>query len=167
MPAAPSPSAFSPVRWEPRIYPGSLDQASRVRTDVRRDLAAFPDSVAADVALAASELFANAVEYTASSGENGEAVRALRLSAPDRLRLEVTDGGFTEARPAIPALTGTDWFTAERHRGLLMVSAIALDWGYFPVYEHPSLNLGLVVWAEFGLDPAQVPSGLDRFIHTR
>ncbi|MDA8371405.1 MAG: ATP-binding protein [Nocardiopsaceae bacterium] len=159
-------SSFSPVRWEPRVYRGSLELAGRVRSHVRADLAAFPDELACDVELCASELFANACEYTASGGQDGEVVRTLRLPGEDRLRLEVTDGGFTDTRPTIPDLTGTDWFTCERHRGLLMVAALALDWGFYPVLAHPTLNLGLVVWADFALAPGQAPTGLPRFVHT-
>ncbi|GAA3727925.1 hypothetical protein GCM10022205_10800 [Spinactinospora alkalitolerans] len=153
------------MRWEPRIYRGSLELTGRVRGHVRRDLDGFPAEVASDVELCVSELFANAVEYTASGGEGGEVVRAMALPDAGRLRVAVTDGGFTETRPAIPELTGTDWFESERHRGLLMVSALALDWGFRSVIEHPTLNLGLVVWADFALAAGQAPSGLPRFIH--
>ncbi|GAA3723863.1 two-component sensor histidine kinase [Spinactinospora alkalitolerans] len=118
------------------------------------------------MALCVSELFANAVSYTASGGEGGEVVRAMALPEADRLRVAVTDGGFTQTRPTIPALTGTDRFTSERHRGLLMVSALALDWGFRPVIAHPGLNPGLVVWADLALAAGQAPSGLPRFVHT-
>ncbi|TDQ52957.1 anti-sigma regulatory factor (Ser/Thr protein kinase) [Actinorugispora endophytica] len=161
-----SSGAFSPVRWEPRIYEGSLKQAAVVRSHVRKDLGGFAPGLVDDVELCVSELFANAVEYTASGGEGGEVVRRLSLPEAGLLRVEVADGGFTDTRPTIPELAGDDWFTSERHRGLLMVSALAKGWGFYPVYAHPTLNLGLVVWAGLPVDPAQVPAGLPRFVHT-
>ncbi|MFC4565615.1 hypothetical protein ACFO4E_27470 [Nocardiopsis mangrovi] len=50
----------SPVRWEPRIYPGRMEWVRRVRSDIRSDLGGFPDDLASDVELCASELYANA-----------------------------------------------------------------------------------------------------------
>ncbi|MFC4564966.1 hypothetical protein ACFO4E_24160 [Nocardiopsis mangrovi] len=87
------------------------------------------------------------------------------LLAPDRLRLEVTDSGLTERRPAMASSAAPDWFENERHRGLFLVSALALAWGHRPVLDHPALNLGLTVWADFTLDPAAIPSGLPPFVH--
>ncbi|KUP97588.1 ATP-binding protein [Thermobifida cellulosilytica] len=166
MTAAQPPSAppVPLVRWEPRVYPGSLALAGRVRSHVCRDLDGFPSGLVDDVQLCASELFANAVVHTASGAPGGEVVCSLSLPAPDRLRLAVTDGGLTPHRPRIPDLDCTEWFTVERHRGLLLVSALALDWGHRPVVSHPRANLGLVVWADFALDPAQVPPGLPAFV---
>src|SRR5690606_35588003 len=92
------------VRWEPRVYPGSLALAGRVRSHVCRDLDGFPSGLVDDVQLCASELFANAVVHTASGAPGGEVVCSLSLPAPDRLRLAVTDGGLTPHRPRIPDL---------------------------------------------------------------
>ncbi|WP_243742272.1 ATP-binding protein [Actinorugispora endophytica] len=149
-----SSGVFAPVRWEPRIYEGSLKQAAVVRSHVRRDLSGFAPGLVDDV------------EYTASGGEGGEVVRRLSLPEAGLLRVEVADGGFTDTRPVVAELSGDDWFTSERHRGLLMVSALAKGWGFYPVFAHPTLNLGLVVWADLPVDPAQVPAGLPRFVHT-
>lgn len=102
-----------------------------------RDLAGFPAELVDDVQLCASELFANAVNHTVSGAPGGQVVRSLSLPAADRLRLEVTDSGLTPHRPRIPDLSGTARFTAEHHRGLLLVSALALDWGYRPAVAHP------------------------------
>ncbi|MDA2803494.1 ATP-binding protein [Nocardiopsis suaedae] len=163
----PRPPTFRSVRWEPRIYPGTLSQASRVRTHVRTDLKGFPDDAVDSVELCCSELFANAVSYTASGTEGGEVVRRLCLHRPDTLRLHVTDSGWTSARPAVPTdRTAHDWAEAEGQRGLLLIDSLARRWGYFPVLPHPSLNLGLCVWADLPVDPAQVPRGLEPFIFT-
>ncbi|GAA1086164.1 ATP-binding protein [Nocardiopsis composta] len=158
---------FHSTRWEPRIYPGSLSQASRLRRDIRRDLAGFPDDTVHTLQLCCSELFANAVAYTASGEPGGEVVRCLNLLRPDLLRLEVTDGGWTDRRPAVPDhRTPEDWAEAEGQRGLLLLTACATAWGYFEVLPHSTLNLGLRVWADFCLDPDRVPSGLGSYVFT-
>ncbi|MFW5418438.1 ATP-binding protein [Nocardiopsis sp. CNT-189] len=159
---------FHSTRWEPRIYPGSLAQASRVRAHIRRDLAGFPDDAVDTLQLCCSELFANAVAYTASGEPGGEVVRRLCLLRPDTLRLEVTDGGWTQRRPAVPDHRSEhDWATAEGQRGLLLVTACAAEWGYLHVLPHPGLNLGLRVWADFPVDPDGVPAGLEHYIFAR
>lgn len=155
------------MRWEPRIYPGTLSHASRVRHHVRTDLKGFPEEAVDTVELCCSELFANAVAYTASGSEGGEVIRRLSLHRPDTLRLQVTDSGWTTTRPAVPVdRTARDWAEAEGQRGLFLIDAIARRWGYFPVLPHPSLNLGLCVWADLPVPPDQVPRGLDPFIFT-
>lgn len=163
----PHPPAFRSVRWEPRIYPGTLSQAARVRAHVRTDLKGFPEQAVDTVELCCSELFANAVAYTASGAEGGEVVRRLALHRPDTFRLQVTDSGWTTTRPAVPTdRTAGDWAEAEGQRGLLLIDSIARRWGYFPVLPHASFNLGLCVWADLPVDPAGVPRGLDPFIFT-
>src|SRR5690606_39101558 len=114
--------------------------AGQMRSHLHRDLAGFPAELVDDVQLCASELFANAVNHTVSGAPGGQVVRSLSLPAADRLRLEVTDSGLTPHRPRIPDLSGTARFTAEHHRGLLLVSALALDWGYRPAVAHPPLT---------------------------
>ncbi|GAA1091879.1 ATP-binding protein [Nocardiopsis composta] len=159
---------FHSTRWEPRIYPGRLSQASRVRAHIRRDLAGFPDDTVDTVQLCCSELFANAVAYTASGEEGGEVVRRMSLHRPDALRLEVTDGGWTDRRPAVPGdRSDHDWAEAEGQRGLLLLSACAAAWGYFQVLPHSTLNLGLRVWADFPIGPGGVPAGLEHYVFAR
>src|SRR5690606_2568931 len=158
---------FHSTRWEPRIYPGSLSQASRLRRDIRRDLAGFPDDTVHTLQLCCSELFANAVAYTASGEPGGEVVRCLNLLRPDLLRLEVTDGGWTDRRPAVPDhRTPEDWAEAEGQRGLLLLTACATAWGYFQVLPRSTLNLALRVWAASCLAPDRVPSGLGTYVFT-
>ncbi|WP_236700757.1 ATP-binding protein [Allosalinactinospora lopnorensis] len=162
-----SPPLFHPIRWEPRLYPGELARARRVRSDIRTDLKGFAEEVVGEVELCCSELFANAVLYTASGEEHGEVTRRLCLREPGTLRLEVVDGGWTATVPATPATRGEDeWLTAEGQRGLLLVHALAAAWGYYQVLPHPALNLGLGVWADFAVAPDAVPPGLDHFIFT-
>ncbi|WP_017539782.1 ATP-binding protein [Nocardiopsis halophila] len=166
-PRPPASRAFRSVRWEPRIYPGTLCQASRVRAHVRTDLKGFPQEAVDTVELCCSELFANAVAYTASGAEGGEVTRRLSLHRPDTLRLQVTDSGWTPTRPAVPTdRTARDRAEAEGQRGLLLIEALALQWGYFPVLPHASFNLGLCVWADLPVDPGGVPRGLEAFIFT-
>ncbi|WP_017596511.1 ATP-binding protein [Nocardiopsis potens] len=155
------------TRWEPRVYPGALSQASRLRRDIRRDFTGFPDDTVHTLQLCSSELFANAVAYTASGETGGEVVRRLNLLRPDTLRLEITDGGWTDTRPAVPNhRTPEDWAEAEGQRGLLLLSASAAAWGYYQVLPHSRLNLGLRVWADFSVDPDLVPAGLGSYVFT-
>lgn len=165
-PRSPISAEFHPTRWEPRVYAGGLDQASRVRKHIRTDLSGFPDDTVDTVQLCCSELFANAVNYTASGAEGGEVVRRLCRPHPDQLRLEITDGGWTDRRPTVPIhRTSTEWAGAEGQRGLLLVASCATAWGYLPVIDHPGFNLGLRVWAEFPLDARAAPP-LDRYVFT-
>nr|WP_184080478.1 ATP-binding protein [Nocardiopsis mwathae] len=167
MSVASSTPSFHTVRWEPRIYPGDLAHTAQVRADVHRDLRGFPEDLIRTVQLCCSELYANAVLHTVSGQGDGEVSRRLWLHRPDTLRLEVADGGWTSARPAIPRdRDDAAWMSAEDGRGLGIVAACSLDWGYYQVLPYSTLNLGLGVWADFGVDPGDVPRGLDHFIFT-
>lgn len=90
--------------------------------------------------LLASELVTNAVEAMAGPGTP---VVVIQLSADDRLLIEVWD-----ADPRPPTLThvGPD---AESGRGLLLVEAMAKDWGH---YGDP--NGGKIVWCEIAPNAA-------------
>ncbi|GAA3761755.1 anti-sigma regulatory factor (Ser/Thr protein kinase) [Spinactinospora alkalitolerans] len=157
MPAS-SSHVLPAVRWwEPRLYPGEIAFSPRVRADARTALSGFPDRIAGDVELVVSELFANAVRYTAS-GDGGEVWVQLSMPDADLLRLDVADGGWTDTVPRIPALDGVDWLNSEGRRGLLLVEAVTLNWGYVDPYADRPYNLGLIVFAEFAVDPAQVPA---------
>ncbi|GAA1085824.1 ATP-binding protein [Nocardiopsis composta] len=152
------PTAARPLaHWEPRVYPGALECAARLRRDVRTDLAGFPDRLVADVELCASELFANAVSYTATGAAGGRAVRSLALIGTDRLRLSVTDAGGAATRPRIPAYLGAEWLEAESRRGLLLVASLALDWGARPADTGPGRSPGLTVWADFPVSAVPPP----------
>jgi anti-sigma regulatory factor (Ser/Thr protein kinase) len=155
-------------RWEPRLYPGTLATASRVRSDLRTDLARLTglgDDLVETVVLCVSEMFANAVEHSRSGEADGRVIRTLAVhSAPDAgtvLRLSVIDDGAKDTGPLIPRQrTAEEWREAEHGRGLLLVEHTASDWGMRPVLGFPFCSgLGTVTWAEFAL-PA--PAGAER-----
>ncbi|WP_420160273.1 ATP-binding protein [Nocardiopsis sp. CNT-189] len=152
------PTAVRPLaHWEPRAYPGALRHTARLRRDVRADLAGFPARLVADVELCASELFANAVSYTATGAAGGRAVRALSWAGADRLRLSVTDAGGAATRPRVPAYLGPEWLEAESSRGLLLVASLSLAWGFRPADAGPGPCPGLTVWADFPAPAAPPP----------
>lgn len=82
----------------------------------------------------AAELVINAVAHTP-----GPQQLRLRL-LPDRVTIEVTD---TDDRPP-QRLTGGA--TVEGGRGLVIVGALATDWGVRP------LGTGKIVWAELSVE---------------
>jgi len=84
--------------------------------------------------LLASELVTNAVE--AMSGK-GTAVVVVRVSADDRVLLEVWD---PDPRPPVLVHVGPD---AESGRGLVLIEGLAKDWGH---YTDPCG--GKIVWCE-------------------
>lgn len=87
--------------------------------------------------LIAAELVANAVRHGHVPGRDFH----LRLAAsPTRLRIDVTDTR-TEKRPARG--TRPDSGGAESGRGLVLVEALAADWGVSPRSAAP----GKTVWA--------------------
>ncbi|MEE1940704.1 ATP-binding protein [Streptomyces sp. TRM 70361] len=86
--------------------------------------------------LVVSELFTNAVRHTDSDKVDCELRFTGRL-----LRLEVTDRGSGPARPRFAA--GAVDAEGEGGRGLLLVGALAEEWGV-----RPGGGRGHVVWAE-------------------
>lgn len=151
-------------RWEPRLYPGTLATASRVRSDLRADLlqlAGSGDDLVETVVLCASEMFANAVEHSRSSEAEGQVIRTLvvhaTLDGRAVLRLSVIDDGAKDASPCIPRQRTTEeWQEAEHGRGLMLVENLAVAWGFRPVLEFPfCAGLGTVTWAEFGLSDSE------------
>lgn len=157
-------TADSERRWEPRLYPGTLATASRVRSDLRADLirfAAAGDDLVETVVLCASEMFANAVEHSRSGETEGRVIRTLAVhtTLDDRtvLRLSMIDDGAKDACPLIPRQrTAEEWQEAERGRGLLLVENLTVAWGFRPVLEFPfCAGLGTVTWAEFGLPDSE------------
>ncbi|MFL1427462.1 MULTISPECIES: ATP-binding protein [unclassified Nocardiopsis] len=142
---------MTPTRlWAHHLYPGDLAQLSRVRRDLRADLAEFDEDLADTLILCGSELFANCVKYSASGHAGGGVVRTL-WSANDRsLTLGFTDDGLGGSVPEIPRARSSDeWDTAEGQRGLLMVEKLSTAWGYSPVC--PFGDLGNHTWASFAL----------------
>lgn len=102
------------------------------------------------VTLITAELTANAVRHGHVPGRDFQ----LRLAGTGRLlRVEVTD---TRAeRLPVPAAPDPD---GESGRGLLLVDALADDWGVTPRPAAP----GKTVWAEVRLPEFTPPSGRTR-----
>ncbi|WP_150244224.1 ATP-binding protein [Nocardiopsis quinghaiensis] len=104
-------------RWEPRLYPETLATTSRVRSDLRTDLARLTglgDDLVETVVLCASEMFANAVEHSRSGEADGRVIRTLAVhTAPDAgavLRLSVIDDGAKDTSPLVPRQrTAEEW----------------------------------------------------------
>ena len=97
-----------------------------------------PDEAIADSAAVASELVTNAVRAGAKSIE-----LFLQLSESS-VRIEVSDDAAGEVRPVTPAPTDT------AGRGLLVVAALARDWG---VTVPDSGRTGKQVWADVAIPP--------------
>ncbi|MET8704187.1 ATP-binding protein [Kitasatospora sp. NPDC004723] len=99
-----------------------------------------------DLVAVASELLANAARHAGPA----RLTALLRLAAAgDRVRFEVEDQGA--ALPRIVAGLGDD--QAVTGRGLLMVEALAEEWGSTPT------GTGKVVWAELALPaPLDLPA---------
>lgn len=101
--------------------------------EARRRVAAACQGLSREVSDAAqlltSELVSNALNH-------GDGVVTLKLFRTlDRLIVEVGDDG-----PGIPRIKAGDRLS--RGRGLLLVEAMSVDWGYRPATEGP----GKVVW---------------------
>jgi anti-sigma regulatory factor (Ser/Thr protein kinase) len=128
-----SSAAAEVATWYQRTFRGRADQVSQVRGEIAAHLGACP--AAADAILIASELTANAVTHSASTGE----FFTVRCQAyPDHVRIEVEDlGGPWHPRPAddrphgldiIEALVGPDnWGIAATSDGDRIVWA-RLSW---------------------------------------
>ncbi len=143
----------SPARRRARIYPGELSRMSVVRADLRADLSGFDEDLVETATLCASEMVANAIEHTRSGTDpDGRVLRALFTPEPGVLRLAVVDDGALDSAPRTPGRRSEDRATVERGRGLLMVEALSLRWGTYPVVPFPfCADLGTTVWAEFSL----------------
>lgn len=156
----PSPPRRASTWWEHRAYPSDLSQARQVRADLRADLAGFASDVVDTVLLCAAELAANAVKYA----RGREFLRALALLDEHTLWLAVVDEGGGAGLPRIPDDRSDDeWSLAEGQRGLMLVDALADEWGHYPVGPG-SARLGLGVWATFPVPADELPSGLPGFV---
>ncbi|MFE5160015.1 ATP-binding protein [Streptomyces sp. NPDC056697] len=114
---------------------------AEVRHSVRASLTSWDaDEIADDMAVVASELASNALKHA-----GGEATVRLRLTEGQAL-LEVDDGS---ARPPVPRRVGAD---IEEGRGLLLVQALAADWGW-----RQRASGGKTVWASLSV-PAGCPA---------
>ena len=92
-----------------------------------------------DLLLVVSELVTNAVVHGA------EPIRVTMVRAPERVRVEVTDGAAASSPHGNPR-PPTD---AETGRGLSVVTRLAVAWGW-----RASPGRGKTVWAELPLTTA-------------
>ncbi|WP_244501098.1 ATP-binding protein [Streptomyces sp. TP-A0874] len=109
----------------------SVSKARRRALTVLREWG-MDEELGADAELVVSELFTNAVRHT----DSVKIICSLRIVG-SRLRVEVVDQGCAEVEPRVRDSED------EGGRGLLLVGAVADDWGVRP---HES-GRGQVVWA--------------------
>jgi anti-sigma regulatory factor (Ser/Thr protein kinase) len=122
MPAHAHAATCATPRTHTRTYPGTADQASAVRADLRALLRDCPR--ADDALLCGSELAANAALHSRSARPGGTyTVRATAWHG-DHVRIEVTDAGGPW--PPHARRPGAD---EERPHGLDLVTAFADRWG--------------------------------------
>jgi serine/threonine-protein kinase RsbW len=109
-------------------FPDAPSSVPAARHLVRDDLAAreLPQRVIDDSVLVVSELMTNAIRHARPLRVRGraDAVRLRWTGEPDRVLIDVTDGGGT-VRPHVEAADLTD----VGGRGLAIVQALAIDWG--------------------------------------
>ncbi|WP_408909723.1 ATP-binding protein [Streptomyces luteolus] len=113
----------------------------RARRFVREAIAGrLPADRTVDVAVCVSELATNALRHTPP----GRQFRVRLAVSVDKLRLEVHDAG--EGKPQLREPAEDD----DHGPGLLLVAALADDWG-----TAPRDGAGKLVWAEFKLAAAR------------
>ena len=159
-----SPPAVARTWWEHRTYPRALSQVSRARHDLARDLAGFDTDTIDTALLCLGELAANAVEHTAGACFH----RALALVDERFLWLAVLDDGGALGSPHIPEQTAADpWCASEDGRGLLLIQALAAQWGSYSLGPHENTtDLGRAVWATLPVESNTLPVGLPAFVFT-
>jgi anti-sigma regulatory factor (Ser/Thr protein kinase) len=123
-------------------FPGVPESAGQARRFAARALAAAGRPEAAEVlVLLVSELVSNAVLHA------GTAIEVVVRILPDRLSVEVHDGGGGQpVRRRYSNLSGTG-------RGLMLVEELARDWGTVVT------ETGKFVWFELELAPAAARPG--------
>lgn len=111
-----------------------LQAPAHARAWTAEQLPPLPRHIAEDVLLLVSELVTNAVRHGRPD------IEVSLFTAPDRVRIEVSDGG--DALPVVPR--GQPSIDRPTGRGLLIVAATADDWGI----TRPPGATGKTVWAE-------------------
>lgn len=125
-------ATVGPQRYQER-YAARLEAAAQARRDITLVLETWGLPQLVDVAeQVVTELVANAVEHTDAATVGASITRTGRQSA----RIVVTDTSRTRPTPGTPSPDD------EHGRGLLLVEALAHDWGSEPVHG------GKRVWAE-------------------
>jgi anti-sigma regulatory factor (Ser/Thr protein kinase) len=119
---------------------GPYDSSPRTaRASARAQLSQWGRSdLSDDTELVVSELVANAVQ---ASERDGTPVALRLVLTPDSVLVEVFDSA-----PGLPAPRKAD-HAAESGRGLLVVAALSVDWGWAPTWG------GKVVWAKVPTEP--------------
>lgn len=118
--------------------PGVAAGIPLAREFTRTALAGSPDSIVYDAELIVSELAANAVTHTTSGLPGGMFTVTIDVS-PDRVLLEVADGGAPRGIPAVPA----QWPPAdgEHGRGLWLVTHLSGSFAAVPGRARCTLDL--------------------------
>ncbi len=127
----PASRAFA-VRTSTVAYPGSAEQISIVRADLRVLLGGCP--MAGDVILCASELATNATLHSRSGMQDGTFTVRASIGLGHRVQVEVEDRGG----PWTASTTDPD-----RYHGLAIIRALATDWGI--TGDH----IARTIWARF------------------
>ncbi|MFJ5804130.1 SpoIIE family protein phosphatase [Streptomyces decoyicus] len=136
------PGAATIPRLRLHVHQADPSGTAEVRSAVRRTLDQWRAGAVVDnIEVAASELIANALTHTESG-----ALVAMELlpGTPRRIRLEVEDRSSRWPRRRSPGETATSG------RGLMLVEALADEWGAEP------RGAGKALWCEFA-----VPDGQD------
>lgn len=129
-------ATVGPQRYQER-YAARLEAAAQARRDIVLVLETWGLPQLVDVAeQVVTELVANAVEHTDVATVGASITRTGKESA----RIVVTDTSRTRPTPGTPSPDD------EHGRGLLLVEALAHDWGSEPVHG------GKRVWAELRAD---------------
>ncbi|WP_319367521.1 ATP-binding protein [Streptomyces scabiei] len=129
-------ATVGPQRYQER-YAARLEAAAQARQDIALVLETWGLRQLVDVAeQVVTELVANAVEHTDAATVGASITRTGKESA----RIVVTDTSRTRPTPGTPSPDD------EHGRGLLLVEALAHDWGSEPVHG------GKRVWAELRAD---------------
>ncbi|WP_433242377.1 ATP-binding protein [Actinomadura nitritigenes] len=135
-------------------WPATDTAASHARAWMRNLLGDVDGIDIEDVALVTSELVTNAHEHSTAGQSPDGKVRLTATCGPKRLRVEVTDeGGKKIPAPRCPDADDLGG------RGLVIVDALADDWGHCPDPE----TGGRTVWFEMvrreGPGPDDLPRG--------
>ncbi|MFF3750612.1 ATP-binding protein [Streptomyces sp. NPDC002018] len=135
------PLTRMPLPHKPEAAPRARRHTREVLTLRRVDA-----ELTATVELAVSELVTNAVRHgLCLCGCTRGPVSLAILRTEKRLRVEVADPSRTPPRwPAGTGSAGQDAWDLAEGRGLLLVTALAADWG-----DHAGPVRGKVVWCEF------------------
>ncbi len=129
-------ATVGPQRYQER-YAARLEAAAQARRDMTLVLETWGLPQLVDVAKQViTELVANAVEHTDAATVGASITRTGKESA----RIVVTDTSRTRPTPSVPSPDD------EHGRGLLLVEALAHDWGSEPVHG------GKRVWADLRAD---------------